>query len=193
MVPGAPPGVALASRFGFRRVAHAAPRIVVLDLGYPVKGRPVRLVADLRSIGVLFWRMVRCLILRRKSHPRSSGVLLLRANRDSYQRNCRDCNDDGSHRPLPPTVGVTRCCKRYEMSCQKAIARAVGPARCRLSELYVDQKCTPRPTNPTQMLRLFLQAKAGLMAQPTLSFSDRTRLLLIRSYHWKPPLRYQPP
>src|SRR5271169_5253258 len=50
--------------------------------------------------------------------------------------------------------------------------------------LRVDQKCTPRPAKPTQMLRSVL-----LM----LSASEIIRLLLMRSYHWNPPLMYQPP
>ena len=53
---------------GLRRLAHAAPGILTLDLGYSVKGRPVSLVVRLGRVTVIR-RMVALFNLRRELLP----------------------------------------------------------------------------------------------------------------------------
>jgi len=173
--------VALPRALGLRRLAHAAPRIVVLDLGYAVKGRPVGLVIGRYRVMVVL-RMVSRGVLGRQlpKRPRALGT-----SGDRQQRHGRHGRHDQPHRH-PSELDRT---KSPAIKQSRAVwARALVLASCGW-----DQKCAPIPTKPTQMLLLVLHDSLALIAQPTLSFSERTKLLLIRSYHWKPPFTYQPP
>ena len=68
--------------------------------------------------------------------------------------------------------------RSYKIARHKTIARAVWARALRLSELRMDQKCTPMPTKPTQMLLLVLHDSAALIAQPTLSFSEMNQVVV---------------
>jgi hypothetical protein len=150
--------------------AHIAPRIAILDLGYAVQRRPVSLIVGLRNFGVLFWRVVGRLIFRRKRHPR----WLLRMSRGGRQCDCHDCGPKDSHRASSSHRRRDKPPQRYKRIHQKAIARAVEPARCRPSDLRMDQKVTPRPTKPTQTLELELLTAIPLSMR---------RFWLMMSYH----------
>jgi hypothetical protein len=82
--------------------------------------------------------------------------------------------------------------RSYKIARHKTIAGRLGP-RVGLSELRMGSEVRADTDEADPDAPLVLHDSAALIAQPTLSFSEMTRLLLIRSYHWKPPLTYQPP
>ena len=52
--------------------------------------------------------------------------------------------------------------RSYKIARHKTIARAVWARALRFSELRMDQKCTPMPAKPTQMLLLVLHNSFGV-------------------------------
>lgn len=57
--------------------------------------------------------------------------------------------------------------------------------------MLADQKPTPRPANPTKTLLVALELQVAKANPQMLKALLATRLALMISYHWKPPLTYQ--